>query len=60
MVVFFCAFLALRYEDDKTPCEEIMDFEIHKETELFAGSVSATLPSNKGLISRQIHRRRSL
>lgn len=44
MVVFFCAFLALRYEDDKTPCEEIVDFEIHKETELFAGSVSATLP----------------
>ena len=42
MVVFFCAFLALRSEDNKTPVERILDFEIHRERELFAGSVSAS------------------
>ena len=38
--MFFCAFLALRSEDNKTPVERIRDFEIHREEELFAGSVS--------------------
>ena len=42
MVVFFCAFLALRSEDTRTPFERIEDFDIHRETELFAGSVSTS------------------
>ena len=39
MVLFFCAFLALRSEDNKTPIGVIEDHEIHREEELFAGSV---------------------
>ena len=42
MVLFFCAFLALRSEDLKTPFGEIEDFYIKDEEELFAGSVSAS------------------
>lgn len=42
MVLFYCAFLALRSEDNKTPVNKITDFEVHKEKELFAGSVSTT------------------
>ena len=40
MVVFFCAFLALRSEDTRTPFEKIRDFDINRENQLFAGSVS--------------------
>lgn len=57
MVVFFCAFLALRSEDNKTPFESIEDFEIYKEDELFAGSVSA---SNAFRIENSIPYRRIL
>lgn len=39
-MLLFCAFLALRSEDNKTPVERIRDYEIHREEELFAGSVS--------------------
>ena len=42
MVVFFCAFLALRSEDNKIPMERIEDFDIPREDELFAGSVSTS------------------
>ena len=38
MVLFYCTTLALRFEDLKTPVENIQDFEIHKEKEIFAGS----------------------
>ena len=41
MVLFFCAFLALRSEDTKTPLKKIRDFYVHKEKELFGGSVPA-------------------
>ena len=43
MVLFFCAFIALRSEDTKTPFERIGDYEIHKEKELFAGLVGPCL-----------------
>lgn len=42
MVLFFCSFLALRFEDLKTPVKKITDYDLHKEEELFAGSVSAS------------------
>lgn len=42
MVLFYCAFLALRSEDLKRPSMEIVDFEVTREKELFAGSVSIT------------------
>lgn len=42
MILFFCTFIALRSEDLKTPFGEIEDFEVHKEEELFAGSVFAS------------------
>lgn len=41
MVLFFCAFLALRSEDLKTPVDKIRDHDLHKEKELFGGSVPA-------------------
>ena len=41
MVLFFCAFLALRFEDLKTPVKKISDHDLHREKEIFAGSVSA-------------------
>lgn len=43
MVLLFCAFLALRFEDFKTPLKKIPDYEIYKEEELFAGSVNPHL-----------------
>ena len=43
MVLLFCSFLALRFEDIKTPVKKIQDYEIHKEYELFAGSVYANI-----------------
>ena len=50
MVLFFCAFLALRSEDNKDPYGRIEDFDIHREDELFAGSVSASqCPANTRL-----------
>ena len=50
MVVFFCAFLALRSEDNKIPHERIEDFDMHREEELFAGSVSTIqCPANSRL-----------
>ena len=56
MVVFFCAFLALRAEDSKMPFERIEDHAIHKETELFAGSVSTSqlLANSKLTLDRRI------
>lgn len=39
MVLFFCAFLALRSEDLKTPMKRIIDYDLHKEDELFAGCI---------------------
>ena len=51
MVVFFCAFLALRSEDNKLPYERIQDFDMHREEEFFAGSVSTIqCPANPRLI----------
>lgn len=41
MVLFFCTFLALRSEDLKMPWKTIKDYDVHKEKELFAGSVPA-------------------
>ncbi len=43
MVLLFCSFLALRFEDIKTPVKKIQDYEINKEKELFAGSVHANI-----------------
>ena len=43
MVLLFCSFLALRFEDLKTPVKKIQDFDIYKENELFAGSVHASI-----------------
>ena len=62
MVLFFCAFLALRSEDAKVPMGKITDFELHKENELFAGSVSTrTRPIDHRLtLTEQTHRRRPL
>ena len=37
LVLFHCSFLALRSEDLKEPEQKILDYEIHKERELFAG-----------------------
>ena len=37
LVLFFCSFLALRFEDSKNPAEDIVDEAIHNERELFAG-----------------------
>ena len=37
LVLFFCTFLALRFEDLKDPVMKILDYEIQKEKELFAG-----------------------
>lgn len=42
MVLLFCAFLALRFEDLKNPVKKISDYELHREKVLFAGSVSAS------------------
>lgn len=42
MVLFFCAFIALRFEDLKDPVRRIGDYDLHKEKELFAGSVSTS------------------
>lgn len=39
MVLFFCAFLALRFEDLKTPVENIADYDLHREEELYAGFI---------------------
>ncbi|KAL9070372.1 MAG: hypothetical protein Q9161_004930 [Pseudevernia consocians] len=39
MVLFFCAFLALRFEDLKTPVKKISDHDLHKEKEIFAGRI---------------------
>lgn len=50
MVLFFCAFLALRSEDNNNPHGRIEDFDIHRERELFAGSVSISqCPANSRL-----------
>lgn len=46
MVLFFCSFLALRFEDLKTPVKKIEDYDLPKEKELFAGSVSASTGLN--------------
>ncbi len=43
MVLLFCSFLALRFEDVKTPLKKIHDYDIYKEKELFAGSVHANI-----------------
>lgn len=39
LVLLFCSFIALRSEDIKTPFGKILDFEIHKEKEWFAGRI---------------------
>ena len=65
MLLFFCAFIALRSEDVKTPFERILDYDVHKEEELFAGSVPHSflfLRFQKKILktSIQTYRRRSL
>ena len=42
MVLFYCTCLALRFEDLKNPVKKIQDYDIHKEKELYAGSVSVS------------------
>ena len=42
MILFFCAFLALRYEDTKAPVNGIKDHAIHRERELLAGEKAAS------------------
>jgi len=37
MVLFFCSFLALRSEDNKTEITAIADFQLHNEKLLFGG-----------------------
>lgn len=39
MVLFFCVFLALRFEDLKNPVANIEDYDLHNESVLFAGFV---------------------
>jgi hypothetical protein len=39
MVVFFCAFLALRSQDAGRPVDDIRDYELDEEEELFGGLV---------------------
>lgn len=39
MVLFFCVFLALRFEDLKSPVANIEDYDLHNESVLFAGSI---------------------
>ncbi|CAD6593939.1 MAG: hypothetical protein ASARMPRED_008234 [Alectoria sarmentosa] len=40
MVLFFCSFLALRFEDLKAPVRKIEDYDLPKEKELFAGRIA--------------------
>jgi hypothetical protein len=37
MVVFFCTFLALRSQDSGRPVDNIRDYEMEDEEELFGG-----------------------
>lgn len=37
MVIFFCTFLALRSQDKGRPVEDIRDYELELEEELFGG-----------------------
>lgn len=37
MVIFFCTFLALRSQDRAKQVEEIRDYELHGEIELYGG-----------------------
>lgn len=37
MVIFFCTFLALRSQDRAKQVEEIRDYELHGEEELYGG-----------------------
>lgn len=37
LALFFCSFLALRFEDNVSPIGKITDYCILKEQELFAG-----------------------
>lgn len=37
MVIFFCAFVALRGQDKGRPVEGIRDYELELEEELFGG-----------------------
>ncbi|KAJ6096205.1 hypothetical protein N7486_006951 [Penicillium sp. IBT 16267x] len=39
MVVFFCAFLALRSQDAGRPVDDIRDYELEDEEELFGGQI---------------------
>ncbi|KAJ6011117.1 hypothetical protein N7451_002529 [Penicillium sp. IBT 35674x] len=39
MVVFFCAFLALRSQDAGRPVDDIRDYELEHEEELFGGQI---------------------
>jgi hypothetical protein len=40
MAIFFCTFLALRAQDDGRPIDNIKDYELDGEDELFGGYVS--------------------
>lgn len=37
MVLFFCTFIALRAQDSGRPVENIRDYELEMEEELFGG-----------------------
>ena len=39
MVIFYCTFLALRSQDSGRPVENIEDYELEDEEEIFGGHV---------------------
>jgi hypothetical protein len=40
MVIFFCTFLALRSQDSGRPVDDIKDYELDEEEEIFGGHVN--------------------
>lgn len=40
MVIFFCTFLALRSQDSGRPVDDIKDYELDEEEEIFGGQVN--------------------